>query len=205
MINVRILTVGDDALLLEFADGGTAESWRADLWQRRESGEFRAREIVAGARTVLLDGCDVAGLREQLPAWAPRHGAGWSVGSLVQIPIVYDGDDLDWVAGHLGRTAADFVEWHLATEFHVAFCGFAPGFAYMSGLDVTVPRLATPRPRVPAGAVGLADSYCGIYPSASPGGWRLIGRTTAVLFDPQRAAPALLSPGTRVRFSRTRP
>ena len=198
---MRILPVGADALLLELDDD--VEAWRRDLWQRRERGEFAAREIVAGARTVLLDGCqDATQLSALLAGWAPRSGAMAVPGPLVEIPIVYDGEDLEWVANHLGRAVSDFVEAHLATEFHVAFCGFAPGFAYMTGFDMTMPRLDTPRSRVPVGAVGLADTYCGIYPTSSPGGWRLIGRTTAVLFDPDRAAPALLSPGTRVRFIR---
>jgi KipI family sensor histidine kinase inhibitor len=91
---------------------------------------------------------------------------------------------------------------HLATEFRVAFCGFAPGFGYLTGLpaELAVPRLATPRPRVPAGSVGLAGAYTGIYPSASPGGWLLIGRTDVVLFDVAADPPALLGPGARVRF-----
>lgn len=81
-----------------------------------------------------------------------------------------------------------------------AFCGFSPGFAYLSGLDHAVPRLATPRTRVPAGSVALAGRWCGVYPGDSPGGWRVIGRTDAVLWEPDRAQPALLAPGVRVRF-----
>jgi KipI family sensor histidine kinase inhibitor len=86
----------------------------------------------------------------------------------------------------------------------VAFSGFAPGFAYLAGLpdDWAVPRLATPRPKVPAGSVGLAGAYAGIYPTASPGGWRLVGRTETVLFDVRRDPPALLTPGTGVRLVR---
>jgi KipI family sensor histidine kinase inhibitor len=84
----------------------------------------------------------------------------------------------------------------------VAFCGFTPGWAYLSGLpeELTVPRLPTPRTKVPAGSLGLADRYAGIYPTASPGGWRLVGRTDVTLFDPERTPPALLVPGTRVRL-----
>jgi KipI family sensor histidine kinase inhibitor len=91
-------------------------------------------------------------------------------------------------------------------EFTVAFCGFAPGFAYMSGLadEWSVPRLDAPRPRVPAGAVALAGAYAGIYPTASPGGWRLVGRTDQNLFDVRREPPALLTPGTRVRLTEAR-
>jgi KipI family sensor histidine kinase inhibitor len=200
---VRILTVGADALLLEFAAFDAIDAWRADLWTRREQGEFAAAEIVTGARTILLDGCaDLVGLRALVSSWAPPAAASLDRAELVEIPIAYDGDDLDWVAAHLGRTVPELVDWHLGIEFQVAFCGFAPGFAYMTGSGVTVPRLDTPRARVPAGAVGLADAYCGAYPASSPGGWRLIGRTSAVLFDPGREAPALLTPGTPVRFVR---
>jgi KipI family sensor histidine kinase inhibitor len=87
-------------------------------------------------------------------------------------------------------------------DFRVAFCGFTPGFGYLAGLPdhLAVPRLETPRPKVAAGSVGLADTYAGVYPTASPGGWRLVGRTTVTLFDPLRSPPAQLIPGARVRF-----
>ena len=91
----------------------------------------------------------------------------------------------------------------LAAAVGGGFCGFAPGFAYLAGLDVAVSRLETPRTRVPAGSVGLAGTWCGIYPTASPGGWRIIGRTDAVLWDVDRDPPASLVPGTRVRFVAT--
>jgi KipI family sensor histidine kinase inhibitor len=89
---------------------------------------------------------------------------------------------------------------HQAVTFVSAFCGFAPGFAYLSGLDAAVSRLATPRTRVPAGSVALAGTWCGVYPTTSPGGWRIIGSTDARLWDVDRDPPALLVPGTRLRF-----
>jgi KipI family sensor histidine kinase inhibitor len=91
---------------------------------------------------------------------------------------------------------------HTATTFRVGFCGFAPGFAYLTGLPaaLAVPRHPTPRTKVPAGSVALADTYCGVYPTESPGGWQLIGRTDVVLFDVAATPPALLVPGVRVRF-----
>jgi KipI family sensor histidine kinase inhibitor len=201
MIDVRILRVGRTSALLELADGNEVEAWRAELWRRRDRGDFTATDIVTGARTVLLDGCaDAETAINAMRTWTPRDGSAFTQGELATVPMRYDGEDLEWVAAHLGHSVDAFVAWHLDTEFRVAFCGFAPGFAYMTGLDVSVPRLATPRPRVRSGSVGLADTYCGIYPTSSPGGWRLIGTTDVALFDPDRAAPALLTPGTRVRF-----
>jgi KipI family sensor histidine kinase inhibitor len=203
MIDVRILRVGRTSALLELAGGDEVEAWRAELWRRRDAGDLSATDIVTGARTVLVDGCaDIETVIDAMRGWTPRAGSDSTPGEHVTIPIRYDGEDLEWVAAHLERSLDAFVAWHLDTEFRVAFCGFAPGFAYMTGLDVSVPRLSTPRPRVRSGSVGLADTYCGIYPTSSPGGWRLIGTTDAVLFDPDRAAPALLTPGTRVRFTR---
>ena len=92
------------------------------------------------------------------------------------------------------------MERHTATTFTVAFCGFSPGFAYCTGLGLDVPRLASPRTRVEPGSVGLAGEFTGVYPAASPGGWRIIGRTNVRLWDTHRAEPALLTPGTTVRF-----
>lgn len=123
-------------------------------------------------------------------------------GPLVELPIVYDGADLAETAALLGLGTAELAARHAAAEWSVAFTGFAPGFGYLVSADwpFPVPRLDRPRSRVPAGAVGLAGSFTGAYPRSSPGGWRLIGTTSAVLFDPAAATPALLQPGTRVRF-----
>jgi KipI family sensor histidine kinase inhibitor len=122
---------------------------------------------------------------------------------LVEIPVDYGGEDLTAVAAVWKLSEAEAIETVARTEFTVAFCGFTPGFAYLTGLpsELAVPRLDTPRAKVPAGSVALADCYAGIYPTASPGGWRLIGSTDAVLFDPDRSPPALLAPGTRVRLT----
>jgi KipI family sensor histidine kinase inhibitor len=122
----------------------------------------------------------------------------------VTIPVIFDGPDLDEVATMWGVAPEEVMGRLERIPWRVAFCGFAPGFAYLAGLpyQFAVPRLATPRAKVPAGSVGLADRYAGIYPSASPGGWRLVGHTEVTLFDPDRIPPALLVPGTRVRFVR---
>jgi allophanate hydrolase subunit 1 len=135
-------------------------------------------------------------------AGAGTAGAGAVAGGHVEVPVVYDGDDLGAVAALWGTDVRGVIEQLSGTEFRVAFCGFTPGWAYLTGLpeELAVPRLETPRPRVPAGSVALADGYAGIYPSASPGGWRLVGRTDVQLFDPDSDPPALLTPGKRVRL-----
>jgi biotin-dependent carboxylase-like uncharacterized protein len=133
--------------------------------------------------------------RLTLPADAAK-----SAPDAVEIPVVYDGEDLAEVARSWNTDVATVVKRHAAADFEVAFCGFAPGFAYLVGLDDTVPRRETPRTRVPAGAVALAGRFCGIYPTASPGGWQIIGRTSVPLFDVAADPPALLPPGARARF-----
>ncbi|WP_328464133.1 allophanate hydrolase subunit 1 [Actinoplanes sp. NBC_00393] len=198
---MKIRRVGAAALLIECAGGDEVEAWRAELWRRRESGELHVVEIVPGARTVLLDGI-APGTETLLAGWEPAPGEARAEGELVEIPTAFDGADLESVA-ELWQVAPDQAVQRLVdTPLTVAFCGFAPGFAYLRGLPEAwaVPRLATPRPRVPAGAVALAGEYAGIYPSASPGGWQLVGRTDKNLFDVRREHPALLSPGTRVRL-----
>jgi KipI family sensor histidine kinase inhibitor len=204
---MQVRLAGASALLVdvggEVSEPALVEAWRAELWRRRDGGDFTAIDIVPGARTVLIDGVeDPVALAARLPSWAPPAGATPAAGPLVKIPIWYDGPDVAAVARHWDVSAESVIARHHATEFRVAFCGFAPGFGYLTGLppELAVPRLDTPRNSVPAGSVGLADIYCGVYPTASPGGWLLIGRTDAVLFDPDRDPPALLGPGVRVRF-----
>lgn len=129
-------------------------------------------------------------------AYAPR---------MVEIPVRYGGtfgEDLDTAAAELGLTAETLIALHGAALYTVAMIGFAPGFPYLGGLDpsLALPRLATPRTRVPAGSVAIGGAQTGIYPRESPGGWRLLGRTPLRLFDPRRASPSLLAPGDRVRF-----
>lgn len=185
--------VGDRALLAEVPDAAQALSLA--LWAR---GRISADDIVPAARTVLFDGCSPADVVEQLASW--ERGAVPSTGDLVEIPLSYDGPDLEAVAETLAVGAEELVEAHSSIEHVVAFCGFAPGFSYLTGSPWQVPRLATPRARVERGSVGLAGPFTGIYPSASPGGWQIIGRTDALLWDATRREPALLPPGTRVRF-----
>jgi KipI family sensor histidine kinase inhibitor len=168
----------------------------AALRPLKESG--RLTEVVPAARTVLVVGDPLPDLAGLLVAPAEEEP-----GPLVELPVRYDGPDLAEVAALTGLTAGEVVRRHAAAEYTVAFCGFAPGFGYLTGLPARlhVPRRATPRTAVPAGAVGLAGEFTGVYPRRSPGGWQLLGRTDAVLWDADRDPPALLAPGTRVRFT----
>ncbi|MEU6542519.1 allophanate hydrolase subunit 1 [Streptomyces sp. NPDC046859] len=199
---MRTRPVGDDALLVEVSSGEEAQALHAALLRRRAEGSLAVREIVPAARTVLLDGLtDPDRLAAELalsdvPA-APAHAR-----DVVELPVRYDGPDVDDVAAHWGVSPDEVARIHAGTEFSVAFCGFAPGFGYLTGLPPRyhVPRRATPRTAVPAGAVALAGPYTGVYPRSSPGGWQLIGTTDAVLWDHTRVPAALLAPGTRVRF-----
>ena len=200
---MRIRPVGKHALLLDCDDADQVQAWRAELWQRREAGELTAVEIVPAAATVLLDGVpDPTATAALIAGWTPRPATTAAAAEEVQVPTVYDGEDLPLVADHWGVDVPAVVDRLRRTEFRVAFCGFAPGFAYLTGLptELAVPRLATPRPRVPAGSVALAGPYAGIYPTASPGGWLLVGRTDLALFDVHADPPARLTPGTRVRL-----
>lgn len=163
-------------------------------------------ELVPAARTVLV-AFDPARIgRAAVEQWIRRatgsRAAAARPGLLVEVPVRYDGADLDDTAALLGIPAVDLVARHAGARWTVAFTGFAPGFAYLVSEDwpFDVPRLARPRTRVPAGAVGLAGGFSGAYPRETPGGWRLIGTTDAVLFDPDAATPVLLPPGARVRF-----
>ncbi|MEV7996509.1 allophanate hydrolase subunit 1 [Streptomyces sp. NPDC086077] len=199
---MRVLPVGDDALLVEVSSGEEAQALHAELLRRRAEGSLTVREIVPAARTVLLDGLpDVARLASELTA-ADVRPAPPRAGEAVEVPVRYDGPDLTDVAALWGVSEREVARIHAGTEFRVAFCGFAPGFGYLTGLPprYDVPRRATPRTAVPAGSVALAGPYTGVYPHASPGGWQLIGSTDVVLWDHARTPAALLSPGTRVRF-----
>lgn len=220
-----IRPVGAHALLLDCSDAEQVEAWRAELWRRRERGDLDAVEIIPAARTVLLDGLpDPTHTAALLKTWNPSPstaatgaaatstgaagtagtgtGAGRKGAGAVEVPVRYDGTDLPTVAHHWDVAVPTVVRRLVATEFRVAFCGFAPGFAYLTGLPagLAVPRLPTPRPRVPAGSVALAGPYAGIYPTASPGGWLLVGHTDLRLFDVHADPPARLTPGTRVRL-----
>ncbi|MDT0156056.1 urea amidolyase family protein [Microbacterium sp. ARD32] len=199
---MRILTASDRALLVEAAD--LDEAMRLNLaWD----GLPGVIERVPGARTVLVRFDPLRVSAQQLASLLESTRADAEhVPHLreVTVPVRYDGEDLAEVAGLLGVSADEIVNRHLAAEWRVAFSGFAPGFGYAVGRDplFDVPRRSSPRTRVPAGSVALAGYFTGVYPRESPGGWQLIGRTDAVMWDVDRDPPALLSPGTLVRFER---
>ncbi|MFE7571723.1 allophanate hydrolase subunit 1 [Streptomyces sp. NPDC057539] len=205
---MRALPVGERALLVELADGEETAAFHAELLRRRAAGALPpVREIVPAARTVLLDGLeDPAGFAAGLDG---RRSEAPDVRGpdTVELPVSYDGPDLAEVAALWGVPPEEVARIHSAAEFRVAFCGFAPGFGYLTGLPAryAVPRRPTPRTAVPPGSVALAGPYTGVYPRSSPGGWQLIGTTDTVLWDPDRVPAALLAPGTRVRFVATRP
>lgn len=124
---------------------------------------------------------------------------------VVDIPVAYGpafGADFDALCQRTHLSPAQLIELHSSVTYTVAMLGFAPGFPYLIGLDsrLHMPRHASPRPRVPAGSVGIAGPQTGIYPTAGPGGWQLIGQTKACLFEPRSEPPTLLQPGDRVRF-----
>jgi KipI family sensor histidine kinase inhibitor len=210
---ITIRRAGDAALLLETRAAG-ADSHPGGNGAASIAAAIRAAglpgviEVVPGAATVLVTfepGSWQAGtltdrLRE-LAIAAPGVPASGATALLV-IDTVYDGPDLAGVAALTGLTEADVVARHEAAEYQVGWLGFAPGFGYLTGLDpaLAVPRLDSPRLSVPAGSVAIAGGLAAVYPAASPGGWRLLGRTDAVLWDPGRDPPALLAPGQRVRF-----
>jgi len=199
---MRILPCGETALLVECAPEQVASLHAALL-----ASSLPLADVVPAARTVLVRCAPslLTSVREQLEAFlsAPLPPApAPAPGTTLTIEVRYDGPDLERVAVLTGLDATDVVAAHTGRPWRVAFGGFAPGFAYLEGGDerLAVPRRETPRTEVPAGSVGLADGYSGIYPRSSPGGWQLIGRTTAVLWDAGREPPALLRPGWWVRF-----
>ena len=181
-------------------------AWAAKLHETDLPGVI---DIVPASRTILVK---LAGPRYQPRArqrlgklrMTPAPTAPQPVGGSVDVTIdvVYDGADLQEVASLTGLTPAGVIAAHIGTPWRVGFGGFAPGFAYLVDGDpqLRVPRRAEPRTSVPAGAVGLAGEFSGIYPRQSPGGWQLIGHTDAVLFDVDRDKPALLTPGMWVQF-----
>jgi KipI family sensor histidine kinase inhibitor len=199
---VRVLRCGPDAVLVELAGREQVLELRAALRRAAPDG---VGELVPAARTLLIryDRHRLAAERiGSLLAELPLEVAEQDAPREQVVPVRYDGADIDEVAELSGLSAGEVVHRHLSGEYVVAFCGFAPGFGYLTGLDpaLRLPRRESPRSHVPAGSVAIADEYTGVYPRSSPGGWRLIGRTDLPVWDLGREPVTLLSPGTRVRF-----
>lgn len=195
---MRLLRYGPRALLVEVAS--TVEA--VELYAAALADRVPAAEIVPAARTVLFDGVEEVEVLAERLRGLPRTEGRTTTPAVLEVPTVYDGADLSEVARQWSTTEAEVVALHTSTQFTVAFCGFSPGFGYCTGLPAArqVARRTSPRPRVPAGSVALAGGFSAVYPSSSPGGWQLIGRTDLRLWDPAAEPPALLTPGARVRF-----
>ncbi len=206
---VRLRSAGSDAVLLDCGSLERALDVLHRLTTAWESGVLDVDELVPAAETVLVRGGEARrprALERRLPdLLAGGASAGERAGAVTEtvIPVSYDGLDLAEVAEIAGMSVDQVIERHLAAQYTVAFTGFAPGFAYLSGGDpaLRVPRRSTPRPRIDAGSVGLAGPFSAVYPRQSPGGWQLIGRTASSMWDLDREQPALLVPGNRVRFA----
>ncbi|HET9689882.1 MAG TPA: carboxyltransferase domain-containing protein [Acidimicrobiales bacterium] len=194
---------GRRAALVEATDPAVTA---ADIRATASVAGARLVEVVPGASTVLAvaaSAADLDRLAALLPELPPRvRQRPGGRPAAVELDVAYDGDDLAEVAARTGLAVDEVVALHAGATFTARFTGFAPGFAYLDGLPpaLRLPRRPSPRPVVPAGAVAVADRWSAVYPSASPGGWHLLGRTSATLFDPAADPPALLVPGTRVRF-----
>lgn len=199
----RLWPMGDAALLVQTTDPEHVLALHAALLARPVPGQL---DVVPGARTVLvrvIPGTDLDAVADHLRQLRAAHlPVTERAGREVVIDTVYDGADLAEVGELTGLGAAGVVAAHTSVRWRVAFTGFAPGFGYLTGGDplLRVRRRGTSRTAVPAGSVGLAGDFTGVYPRVSPGGWQLIGRTEAVLWDTRRNPPALLAPGTWVRF-----
>jgi len=202
---MRVLPSGSTAVLVEL---DTLEEVVALYAALVDETPYGVVDLVPAARTLLVvtdpGATSLAAVEAAVRSARPRTDLR-DRGQLVEIPVTYDGEDLDEAAALLGCDAATLVERHTAAEWTVAFCGFVPGFGYLtstawSAWALEVPRRSSPRTRVPPGSVALAGAFSGVYPRESPGGWQLVGHTRQTLFDPARETPALLRPGVRVRF-----
>jgi KipI family sensor histidine kinase inhibitor len=200
---MRVLPSGSTALLVELDSLDDVLGLYAALAAGPPDGVV---DVVPAARTVLLvtdpARTTLGAVAAAVRAVTPRPDARAATDELVELPVHYDGADLAEVAGLLGLGAAELVRRHTGAEWTVAFCGFAPGFGYLTqdGGGWDVPRRSTPRTRVPPGSVALAGEFSSVYPGESPGGWQLVGRTDVAVFNLDRDPAALLRPGVRVRF-----
>lgn len=212
-MTLDVRPAGSSALLATFATLQDTVAFRAGITERPPG----VSEVVSGARTLLFrydrTHTDATRLRADLarvtPATADTGARAETTpdtdtddATPVVVPVTYDGDDLTAVADLTGMSPADLVAWHTGQVWTSAFCGFAPGFSYLTGTapSLDLPRRSTSRTAVPSGAVALAGEFSAVYPRTSPGGWQLIGRTDVPMWSLDRDPPALAPAGTRVRF-----
>ncbi len=202
---IAVKAAGNAAVLVDVSDAAvTPAAFGAGVTAARLPGVL---DVVPGACTVLVSAepgswatSELAGVLLALPPPPPESG---SPPGVTQVDVCYDGPDLADVAALTGLSVPEVIARHQAGRYRVGWLGFSPGFGYLTGLDpalASVPRLASPRVVVPMGSVAIAGGLAAVYPASSPGGWRLLGRTRAVLWAADRDPPALLTPGARVRF-----
>src|SRR5271166_5737318 len=213
-IEMRIIPASDSSLLVVF--GNTI----SPALNQRVIALFRAipsrrdpriRNLHPAYASLLIDFDPLRMTHDELTAIVQQLENDASVavdraGEVVTIPVCYDielGPDLPEVARHAGISEEEVIRLHSSPTYLVYFLGFSPGFIYLGGLPeiLHTPRLATPRPSIAGGSVGIAGSQTGIYPNDSPGGWKLIGRTPLRMFDPESTPPTRLQPGDRMKFS----
>ena len=203
----RVTPFGEAALLVELGDvfDESVAGWAralADQWDLGPAVPAYASVMLSFDPDVMEPEIAERRVRDLL-APGPRFSATGRVSRTVEIPTRYDGADLADVAQRSGMSVDELVAVHTGREYSAIFLGFLPGFAYCGRLDprIVAPRLERPREKVPAGAVAVADGQTAVYPFASPGGWRLIGTTDVVMFDPSVAEPSRIRAGDRVRFT----
>ena len=204
----------DDMLMVDFDACADANDRVRAFW-----GALQSCALPAGVRPVAGVTCmgfmieegaacldDIEALQEQILSMASASlKDAPPAGRVIEIPVCYDSamaPDLERVANHCGISPEEVIRRHSSGRYVAQLIGFLPGFAYLGGLDpsLSVPRLSTPRPKVPVGALGITGQQCAMYPTASPGGWNLIGRSPRRLFDPACDPPGLIQLGDQVRF-----
>ena len=216
---IRVVSASDSALLIEFGDG-ISESVNRCVYQfmdlvRQSAIASHVVEMVPAYRVLLVeydfDAVTDAQMRDAVSElignadFATDADGEREIGKVIEIPVIYGGEhgpDLVDVANHAGLSVDEVVDIHCDTTYRVFMIGFAPGFPYLGGMDsrIACPRLTTPRVLIPAGSVGIAESQTGLYPNASAGGWRIIGRSPTKLFNVEADPPSVLEPGAGVRF-----
>ncbi|MDR1940266.1 MAG: 5-oxoprolinase subunit PxpB [Clostridiales bacterium] len=212
-MTAEFLTAGDTALVMQFGNE-ISEALNGRVKEVKDALQARPidgiTEVVPTFRSLLIyykpEVISFDRLVERLGGISAVGGAvSKKSKKIVHIPVAYGGvygEDIDGVSEHTGLSIADIISIHSATEYLVYMLGFLPGFPYLGGMDkrLNAPRLKNPRTKIPEGSVGIGGEQTGIYPLASPGGWRLIGRTPVKPYDPSRTQPFLYDAGDYIKF-----